>query len=283
MITTDGKIHIKRYLAGWTPAIAQSIAFGVGGKAEALGDTALEFEVERTEILLTSYDFVNDRIIYKAAVPIDFGGTIYEIAIFSAPFNVAAGEYGSRLISTFDSDSETWLKTADDTDGTYVASNTRIGINSLRLAPPISSSEGVKLLELDLDLSEYSGADKFIFAYHVVTANTSNINFRFHSSPTDYYQFATGTQTSGYKITSFNKADATIVGAPTWDSITEIRVFAFSGAGGIGQVDLDGIRIEDTDTINPDYVMVARELLTSPVTKEAGKILEVEFSLKATL
>lgn len=283
MMTTDGKLHIKRYLAGWNPSIARSIAYGIGGKAEALGDTSLEFEVARSEVVLTSYDFINDRIIFKSAVPMNFEGTIYEIGLFSTTYNDLAGGAGSRLLATFDSESEGWLMTADSSVPTYVTTNTRIGVNSPRLAPTASTTVGMKLSEVGLDLSEYSGADKFAFAYNVTTANISNVMFRFHSATSDYYQFAMGAQTAGYKVTSLNKADATISGAPSWNNITEVRAYAVAGAGGAGQVDLDGIRVEDTDTVNPNYVMVARELLTSPVTKEAGKTLEVEFSLKVNL
>src|SRR5688572_7298790 len=109
MITVDGKVHIKRYLAGFVPAIAQSIAFGLGSAAESVNDTKLQFEVGRTEILLVSYDFVNNKLIFKANVPEDFGGKIYEAALYSTPSNVAAGDSGSRILTTFDSATEDWV------------------------------------------------------------------------------------------------------------------------------------------------------------------------------
>jgi hypothetical protein len=106
MITTDGKTHIKRYLAGFVPSIAQSIAFGIGETAENVAHTKLTFEVGRSDIVLTSYDFVNNKILYKAPVSEDFAGKIYEVALYSTPANTAAGEFGSRIITTFDSGTE---------------------------------------------------------------------------------------------------------------------------------------------------------------------------------
>lgn len=186
------------------------------------------------------------------------------------------------MLLTFDSDSENWLVASTNDPASYVSVNSRIGLDSVRVDPPASTNEGVKLSEVNFDLSSYSGADKFIFAYQC-NSWVDNIKFRFHTDNTNYFQFETGVQTSGYKITEFNKSDATASGSPSWESITEVRVYVFATSGGTAQVDLDAVRVEDIDTINPDYAMVARELLTTPVFKEAGKVLEVEFGLGVTL
>ena len=133
MITTEGKTHIKRYLAGFVPSIAQSLAFGIGDKAEAVGDTRLHFEADRVDIALTSYDFVNDRLVFKASFPTDFEGTIYEVGIFSSAINEVAGEFGSRLLASFDSASEEWLDATSGAAGTYFTGTTsRIKPDSLR-------------------------------------------------------------------------------------------------------------------------------------------------------
>jgi hypothetical protein len=79
------------------------------------------------------------------------------------------------------------------------------------------------------------------------------------------------------------KSSAVATGAPTWESITQLRVATTSTAGGAGTVDFDSIRIEDTDTLNPDYVLVAREVLTTPYVKENGKIQDVEFTIDISI
>lgn len=280
MITTDGKLHIKRFLAGQVPAIAQSIAFGVGNKAEAVGDTKLQFEAGRVDIALTSFDFVNNRLIYKAQLPDDFSGSIYEAAIFSTSADDVAGQFGSRLLASFESDTEDWLDPSTGTAPTYVTGGTsRIGTASMRQAPAASASETDAMNQLALDLSGYSGNDKFVFAFNVGNANTASIRFRFMTDASNYYDILLGAQSSGYKVVEVAKSAATVTGAPKWESITEIRVITTSTAGGASAVDFDGIRIEDSDTINPNYVMVAREMLATPFIKEEGKIQEIEFAL----
>src|SRR5215216_3335591 len=109
MITTAGKTHIKRFLAGMEPDFARAIAFGVGEAPEQLTDTALYYEIGRTPITLTSYDFVGDRLILKADLEEGFDGVLYEYGLYSRE-DSSAGDYGSRLVASFDSDTEAWFQ-----------------------------------------------------------------------------------------------------------------------------------------------------------------------------
>lgn len=279
MITTNGKLHIKRYLAQFVPSIAQSIAFGVGDLAESVDHVKLQFETERADITLISYDFVNNKLIYKASVPEEFSGKIYEAAIYSMSSNSAAGEFGSRILTTFDSATEVWVDATSGTAATFNSTNTRIGVDSMRHTPSLSTSKTDTMRDVVTDLSGYSSADKFVLAYNVGNSNTSDIIIRFLTDTSNYYSVSLGTQTSGYKITEATKGSATATGTPDWGNITEIRIVTTSGAGGASSVDYDGLRIEDMDTMNSDYVMVSREVLASPYTKQDGRTQEIEFSL----
>lgn len=281
MLTSEGKNHIRRYLAGWVPSIAQSVAYGIGPKAEASGDTYLQFEVDRADVVLTTYDFVNNKLIFKAEIPSEFAGTIYEVGLFSIPVNQLAGAYGSRLIASFDSESEPW--TTGGSPATFTTANTRLGLDSLSHTPALSTTTTSQLTELVLDFSGNSGSDKFLFAFNVGNAFTSNVQFRFMTDLSNYYTFSLGAQTSGYKVTEAAKSSATVTGTPTWANITTLQVLTTSTSGGASAVNYDGIRLEDTDTINPEYVMVSRELLGSPFLKEDGKVQECEFTLDVTL
>lgn len=283
MITVDGKTHIKRFLAGFVPNLAESIALGLGSKAEDTNDVKLQFEVDRTDILLTSYDFVNNKLIFKAEVPEDFAGTIYEVALYSSPTNATAGEFGSRIITTFDSATEAW---EDATSGTAAVFNTtvvRIGADTLRQTPAASGTKTDALKDISMDLSGYSGADKFVLAYNVGNANTSSLRVRFHTDATNYYELQLGTQTAGYKVVEVLKSAAVVTGTPDWSNITEIRVTTNSGAGGASQIDFDGLRIDDADSISTDYVMVSRELLATPFVKQEGMTQEVEFAINIAI
>lgn len=281
MITTDGKTHIKRYLAGFVPSIAQSIAFGIGDKAEAVGDSGLQLEIDRADITLVSYDFVGNKLIFKAPVPDEFAGKIYEVGLFSMPSDTVAGEFGSRIVTTFDSPTEPWVNSTGLTPATFGASSTRVGTDSLLLSQAASGSTSWYLNEVQMDLSGYSGADKFKFAFNSTNAFTSSMTVRFATDASNYYTFTMGTpvNTAGYKFVEILKSAAAATGAPNWANITQIVVTTNSTAGGAGSIEFDAIRIEDSDTINSDYVMVSRELLAVPFVKQAGQTQEVEFAL----
>lgn len=277
MITTNGALHIKRYLGGSVGAIAQSIALGVGTAAEAVGSTAMDFEVIRANVILTSYDFVNNKLIFKATIPENFIGTVYEAGLWSLAVDASAGDYGSQTIATFESDSETWV------GGTFAATAARIGVEALQHTPALSTSTTSTMSDIVYDLSGYSSADYFNFAYNVGNANTASIKYRFLTSAGNYYEFNIASPTAGYKVTKLTKGSATVTGAPTWSNITEVDVITTSTAGGASAVSFDGIRLEDADTTNTEYVLVARELLATPFTKVDTMAQDVEFALAVTV
>jgi len=283
LITTEGKTHIKRYMAGWVPSIAQSIAVGIGGKAENVDDTKLQLEVARADITVTSFDFANNKLVFKAPVPETFGGSIYEVALYSASADAVAGQYGSKLLTTFDEDVEDWNKIPTLEDSTYSTGTARIGSDALQQSAGAGSSVTDGLAEMFLDLSGHSGLDRFVFAFHAHDANIATLTFRFMTDSSNYYDIVIGSQAPGYRIVEVPKSSAVATGSPKWENITEIRIITTAGAGGNALVDFDAIRIDDADTVNPDYIMVAREFLLTPFVKEEGKVQEVEFTLDVNI
>lgn len=229
MITLDGKVHIKRYLAGFVPSICQSIAFGIGGKSEVNTDTRLQFEIDRSDLTLVSYDFVNNKLIFKANIPDDYLGKIYEVALYSLPENVAAGEFGSRLLTTFDSATEEWVDAGTLLPSTFASTNARVGADSLRQTPGASTTKTDTLQAVNMDLSGYSAADQFSIAFNAGNANTSTVKVRFLTDTSNYYEVNFGTPTaSAYNFVSVNKGAASATGTPDWGNITEIRVLTTS-------------------------------------------------------
>ena len=283
MITTAGKTHIKRFLAGYASAIGQSIAFGIGGASEALSDYALQLEVASSPINMTYYDFANNRLVFKASVPEDYVGKIYEIGVYSTATNPVTADYASRLISTFDSATENWIDTTTSAYAPFSTANTRVGDDSLNLTPGASATSTYALQNISLDLSGYSAADIFVFAYNVGNANTSTLRIRFMTDSSNYFDFNLGSQTAGYKFTQRTVGSATVTGAPTWSNITQIQVTAISGAGGASAIDFDAIRILDIDSPQTDYVLVARKVLATPVTSVAGMPQDIEFTLDVSI
>lgn len=279
-ITVDGKLHIKRYMAGLVPSIAQAIAVGAGDVAESSAHTKLQFESMRTQVELTSLDLVNNRVIYRGTIPANWAGEVREVAIYSTAIENSIVE-SSRMISTFDSTVEEWRKLADGSVSAFTTTS-RVSATSVEQLPAASATLTDYLGTDRLDLSQYSGTDKFVMAFNCANANTASARWIFMTDASNYYQFSVSSQTTGYKIVEFNKSAATATGTPDWSNITEIRVSSTAAGGGSAHTIFDGIRLNKTSNLNPDYVMVAREVLSSPYTKTSGRTIEIEFSLGIT-
>ena len=136
MITTNGKNIVAKYLLNQAPEFASHIAVGVGGQAYPTSSSAtflnnaksLEFEVARVPILskglLKEFDqetseFV-EKIVFKAELPIEQRYQITEIGLYPAAANAVAGNFDSRIISTF-SNSEPWAYSNNQNDSGSVS------------------------------------------------------------------------------------------------------------------------------------------------------------------
>lgn len=283
MITTEGSIHIKRYMAGHVPSIALSMAFGVGAKAESAADRNLQFEVGRSDIELVGYDFVADKLVFKATLDEGFDATLHEAALYSMETNTGAGEYGSRLLASFDSLTEQWWQAS--APATYTTTNTRIGVDSVTVNVSASGTVAVTQPSVFMDLSGYSAADEFNFAFYCDNGNASSVAYRFYTDSANYYTVTvpSASITTGFNAVRFAKGTAVPNGTPNWGVITSVEARVSAKSIGPVNVNLEGIRIEDVDTPAPDYVMVARSLLAIPFDKVAGRIQEIEFPLGVTV
>jgi hypothetical protein len=88
---------------------------------------------------------------------------------------------------------------------------------------------------------------------------------------------------TAFNIVKVNKGNATVTGNPNWGNITRLDVTAFSTGAGTSSVGLEAIRIEDVDTVDSGYVMLARAVLATPFSKIAGRTQEIEFPLGVTI
>lgn len=265
MITTQGKSVIFRYLAGYVPRIAESIAVGIGNTAESVNDTALEFESNRFSVSVTSIDIINDKLIFKGVLPQEFIGKIYEVGLWYGSPAQAVGSSG--LVVTFDSATEAW------NPATWETTVARIGEDALQVAGGTSST----LEDIVLDLSVFSDADFISLAYNA-EATITDITVRFRTDSTNYYSY-TFTPITGYEVKSFGKSLFTATGSPDWANITSIVV----EAAGTGNAVFDGIRVEDADTLSNDYALVARSVLVTPQTKTDDSEMEVEYALEINI
>lgn len=277
MITANGRTFIKRYLAGQSGTLVGAIGVGIGNAAPTLNDARMQFEIARVPVAVTDYDFANDALIFKGTLDGEVEGVIYEVGLWTAEVNATAGNQESRLITTFDSETEDW-----DIE-TFDTANTRIGVDSLKHAPAASGTSASVLTGITLDLSDFTSLDTIVMAFYVANANTANCKVRFRTDASNYYEFTVTSPTSGYKFVSFQKGTAAVVGTPNWQNINEIEIRTTATSGGSASVQYDGLRIEDVDTIAPDYGLVARAVLGIPITKAEGIVRDVEYALPVTI
>ena len=123
MITTNGKNIVAKYLLNQAPEFASHIAVGIGGKAYPTSSSAtfsasvqsLEFEVARVPVLSKGLlkeldpetnEYV-EKIVFKAELPVEQRYKITELGLYPAATNAVAGNFDSRIVSTF-SNSEPW-------------------------------------------------------------------------------------------------------------------------------------------------------------------------------
>lgn len=277
MITAKGKTFIKRYLAGQAGTVAGALSVGIGSTAATLNDARMQFEFARVPVSVIDYDFTNDQLVFKGTLDESVGGKIYEVGLWTNEVNSAAGNQASRLVTSFDSETEDWTNETMDT------SITRIGADSLKHTPAASGSSSSVLSGITLDFVDYSSLDTFVLAYNVDNGNTASVKIRFRTDASNYYEYTISTPSTGYKFQSWAKGTATVVGTPSWADISEIEVVTTATAGGSASVEFDGIRIEDVDTVAPDYGLIARFIPTVPVTKLEGIVQDIEYALPVTV
>lgn len=277
MITAKGRTFLKRYLAGQSGTVVGAMSVGIGDAAATLNDERMQFEFARVPVLVTDYDFVNDQLVFKGTLDEDVEGIIYEVGIWTAEVNSAAGNQESRLITTFDSLTEEW-----DIE-TFDTANTRIGADSLKHTPAASATSASILTGITIDLVDFTSLDTFVLAYFVANANTASVKIRLRTDSANYYEFTVSAPTAGYKFATFTKGSAAVVGTPDWSNINEVEVRTTATSGGSASVQYDGLRIEDVDSIAPEYGLVARFIPVTPITKQEGIVRDFEYALPVTI
>lgn len=285
LITTAGRRVIADYLAGIVPNWCGALAVGVGSTGAAITDTRLEFEAARGTVKSRTVSYgagvINDHLVVaKATLDNDISGRFYEMGVFSADRNGALGSTGSTAISTGDSTEEWQIFDGSVWIDTTTAPNT-VNSRNARNGIVMDSADGLsyRLNNLSLDLSAFAPADYFVFAKMILTGSLSTLAVRFHSDDSSYYSVSSSSSAflnaTGYKTLVWQKADFSATGTPDWSRITYIE-FVFTGTASFM---IDGIRVEERDVINSDYALVSRSILSVPIEKTAGSIMEIEYYL----
>jgi len=283
IITRYGKRFLTSFLAGRESFASKSMAFGIDSTAALDTNTRLGFEFYRAPVLFGSTDIqtLNDTttysIVYKATIPQDVAGYITEVGLYPE-YRASTSSYDSKFIADFDSQLD-WTNTP-----LITTVDARIGQYLLGMSSNGTSAKEYKTNIQAMDLSGYSVNDTLKLAYVKNDANLQNIIIKFYSSPADYYYVTVTPETgTGYKLSSditlnnlfSNYSTANV--DPT--NINQIGIVITPVSAQLTSVSLDGLRINDEDTFDPNFGLISRSVLPTPLVKLAGRQVDVEYRL----
>lgn len=296
MITKFGKRFITNYLAGNSDFTKKDLALGIGSTIPNAdgNDTRLEFEFYRLPVSLGSINIEPDGsggfnyyAIYKATIPQDVSGVISEIGIYPG-VRKSINNYDSKFITSFENNIN-WFDSSNATPQLKTNNTTepfvsKIGESMVQFDVNQSTSVEYKNAIVNLDLSGYSVNDSLSIAYKKADTNVANIRIKFYSSDTQYY-YADFSPLSGTgdKIQSVSMSTVfgnTSTTPPDPTNITKIGVEVTASSDGATAVYFDGLRINDEDTFDPQYGLIARSILQTPLQKPSGRPVDIEYKLQ---
>lgn len=288
-LTNNGRTIAIKSLLGIIPNFAGTIAYGIGDKSNTIdsstkliSDTSLQFELGRAQVAGSYLDISNnnDVLIYSATLTDPFQYQIYEVGLFPSPLrNSNIGLAGSTI---FDFDRVDLFNKFGTASGASLlaAAEARIGTSLYFLPQTDGSVSYISYAANDNTLATISGftsQDTFRLAGYKLDLQAASVNFRFYSDSVNYYDYVfAAPSASGYFLAEIEKGLTTIVGNPSWTTITSARIWCNTASG----IYLDGLRIDvGSYLIDTLTGMISRAVLPTPVRKPAGIPLTVEYSL----
>lgn len=294
MITKFGKRFIASYLAGMVSFPKQDIAIGIASGsdyASSDSNTRLGFEFYRLPASFGSIDIQTDgggnstySVIYKATLPQDVAGIVKEIALYPGS-RTSINNFDSKFITDFENNL-VWFDVAGQNPDLVSYSEVtpeypvpRIGSSLIMMESLQSSSEEYIASISPFDISGYSSSDSLTLAYHKADANLASIKIKLYSSDTAYHMATFNVSGAvGSKIATLNLSELTMQNGPS-STITRVGVQVTAGSGGQTAVYLDGLRLNDEDTFDPTFGVIARDVLATPLEKKAGKPVDIEYKI----
>jgi hypothetical protein len=283
VITKYGKRFLTNFLAGRDSFSSKSMAFGIDSTSALDTDTRLGFEFYKTPVLFGSTDIqtLNDittySIVYKATIPQDVAGYITEVGLYPE-YKESLSSYDSKFIADFDNQLD-WTNTP-----LITTTSARVGQYLLNMSSNGTSAKEYKTNVQAIDLSGYSVNDTLKLAYVKNDVNLQNIIIKFYSSPLDYYSVTVSPESgTGYKISSDIPLDNLFSNSSTLNvdpsNINQIGITITPVSGQSTSAGLDALRINDEDTFDPNFGLISRSVLSTPLVKLAGRQVDVEYRL----
>lgn len=264
VITSEGLDIVRNYLAGTSPSWAGSISVGsLNLSAPSTSDSALEFEIARVPVLISSVDGI--EIVLTATLGPDLEGRIYEIGVYPTVLNTTSFGFDDKVISTF---SEDWVDSSGvslssvNFSGDEDTSDGRSGYRNL-----IVGDSGIEAIyETGIDVTGYSQLDSVTFLYNTDstgldrTIRLTFIDDQLPTSGTKYADFIFDGSAAGYKTITKLYGDFTSTGNFNG---TVSKITITSDAESAAEIHLDALKFNDTDETNLNFALVSRALVGS--------------------
>jgi len=283
VITKFGKRFLTNFIAGNVDFNSKDLAIGIDSTSATVNDTRLGFEFYRLPIEFGSTDIQTDggtttySVVYKTTIPVDVSGTISEIGLYPST-RLSTNNYDSKFLADFNSYLDWYDPSGEHPD--VSSTGPKIGDNVITMTSNGTSAKEYTLPLSGLDISGYSVNDSIKLAYYKNDVNLEKITIRFYSSNTDYYYYdLTPASGTGYKLSADILLSSLVAfGSPDKAAINKIGIVIdpLSSATSVG---LDGLRINDEDTFDPIFGIISRSVLSSPLTKLAGRQVDIEYRL----
>ena len=282
MITKFGKRFLTNFVAGNSSFSSKEMALGIatGSALEyPLSDTnsRLGFEFYRVPIrqggidIDTSVSPVKYTVIYSATLPTNIAGKINEIGIYSGE-SYTRNLYDSKFLSDFELPYKWSPEPALDQTDYRVGDSSLIFTSNAALPREYTYDLGA------MDVSGYNPSDTLAFSYKVNDANLSSLKVKLYSSDTDYLQFTFTGHSVGYNIKNLNMSTGVSTGTFNPQSVVKLGIVVTPTTAQTS-VSMDGLRINDEDTFDPAYGLIARSILNSTMIKVIGREASIEFKL----
>jgi hypothetical protein len=280
MITKFGKRFLTNFVAGNSSFSSKEMAIGIAtGTEYALSDTnsRLGFEFYRVPIRVGGIDIdssvspVKYTVIYSATLPTNIAGKINEIGIYSGQ-SYSRNLYESKFISNFE------LPYQWSPEPELDQTNSRVGDSSLTFTSNAAAPKEYTYLLDSMDISGYNPLDTLSLSYKANDANLSSLKVRLYSSDTDYLEFTFTGHSVGNNIKNLNMSTGVSTGTFNPQSVVKLGIIVTPTTAQTS-VSMDGLRINDEDTFDPEYGLIARSILDSTLIKVIGREAAIEFKL----
>jgi len=277
-LTVLGRANALKAMLGSTQSFASSLGIGIDRSENSSGNfhdkTDLGFNVGKYPVISSSLGntATYDALVYTARITDQSRYNITELGLFAN--RVTSGfENENQVIFDFE-EGDPFTTTNVEPYKLIAEPNPvfRIGNSCLNMT---GSSSLAVWSSSTINLSNVAPYDDFCLAAYF-GANAA-LTIKFESSTDAYATYTFTPGGTGYKVLSVSRSSVTPTGNLDWSKINKITI----DAG--GQVYLDGLRVKKYRTPDSTEGLVSRAVLTTPIEKKFGSIIDIQYLLEVML